>query len=194
MRRSGQSKGVFCLEGQWDADLRKTTSVRAVLQLLHDNCDIDYVFRDCATEQEFAYYIGRWVLRQYDAFPILYLASHGEAFSLCLGQHTCDLDELAGMLEGRCQNRLVVCASCSTLDVDKRHLKRFLKRTEALAICGYCLDVDWMKSTAFELLLLSELQANEFSGRGIGAIASRLAETAKMFPALDFRIVTCQEL
>jgi hypothetical protein len=51
-----------------------------------------------------------------------------------------------------------------------------------------------MRSAAFELLLLAEMQANEFSGRGIGAIAERVAEVARMFRDLDFRMVTCKEL
>ena len=62
MRKSAQSKGVFCLEGQWEADLRKATSVRAMLELLRDNCGIDSIYRDCATQEEFAFYLGRWVL------------------------------------------------------------------------------------------------------------------------------------
>jgi hypothetical protein len=194
MRTSNQSKGIFCLEGLWETDLRKTSSVRPILELLRVNCGIEHIYRDCATREEFEFYLGKWVLHAYDAFPILYLASHGEQFGLCLGQHNCDLDELASRLEGKCQNRIIICASCSTLAVDKRHLKRFLFRTGALAICGYRLDVDWLRSSAFELLLLADMQDNEFSGRGILAIESRVVEAAKLFRELDFRMVTSKEL
>jgi len=81
-----------------------------------------------------------------------------------------------------------------TFDVARRHLRRFLQRTEALAILGYKNDVDWLKSTAFELLMLSEIQENEFSGRGIDAIKDRLIELAKQFREIDFRILLSKEV
>jgi hypothetical protein len=194
MRKNKQSKGIFCLEGLWDNDLRKPSTVRPILELLRVNREIAHIYRDCATREEFEYYIQRWTQPRYKAYPILYLASHGEEFNLCLGNHTCDLDELAQMLENRCQYRIVILGSCSTLRVDKRLLKRFLEKTGALAICGYKTDVDWLKSTAFELLLLSELQENEFSGKGIRAIERKALEASKLFSDLDFRIVTVKDL
>jgi hypothetical protein len=53
-------------------------------------------------------------------------------------------------------------------------VKKFLDKTQALAICGYKNEVDWVPSTAFELLVLSLMQDNEFSGRGIASIKSNL--------------------
>jgi hypothetical protein len=48
--------------------------------------------------------------------------------------------------------------------------------------------------TAFELLLFSAMQDFEFSGRGVGAIARRGNEVAKMFFELDFRMITIEDL
>jgi hypothetical protein len=98
MRKGNQAKGVFCLEGLWDTDLRKGPSVRPILELLRVNRTIDYIYRDCATQEEFEFYLGKWTQKTYDAFPVLYLASHGAEFTVCLGQHTCSLDELANIL------------------------------------------------------------------------------------------------
>ena len=56
----------------------------------------------------------------------------------------------------------------------KRLLKRFLSKTKALAICGYKMDVEWMKATAVELLVLSAMQDNVFNGNGINAIQKRI--------------------
>ena len=193
MRRNVQTKGIFCLEGLWNNDLRDTTSVRPILELLRVNCDIEYIHGDCATKDAFEFYLKKWAQRTYDAFPILFLSSHGDEFNLCLGHHSCDLDGIAEMLEGKCRNRIVIFASCKTLDVDKRHLTRFLRRTDALALCGYRLDVDWMRSAAFEMLLLSEMQENEFSLRGIAGIKSKATEMAKVFKDLEFRMVTAKE-
>jgi hypothetical protein len=194
MRKNKQSKGIFCLEGLWDNDLRKPSTVRPILELLRMNREINHIYRDCATREEFEHYIRIWTQQKYNAYPILYLAFHGEEFTLCLGKDTCDLDELAQILENRCKYRIVIFGSCSTLKVNKKLLKNFLRKTGALAICGYKTEVDWLKSTAFELLLLSELQDNEFSGKGIKAIEGKAREAAKFFSDLDFRMVTVKDL
>jgi len=73
-------------------------------------------------------------------------------------------------------------------------LRQFLEKTGALAVCGYRVDVDWMRSTAFELLLFLQMQNNEFSGRGIEAIQNSAAEIAKTFSDLDFRMVSVKDL
>ena len=111
------------------------------------------------------------------------------------GRASLSLDELADMIEGVCSRAIIIFGSCSTLDVDARHLKRFLKATDALALCGYRMDVDWMKASAFELLLMSALQNNEFSGRGIDAIERRIArEFGSLARSLKFRMITRKAL
>ena len=194
MRRARQRKGVFCIEGNWVRDLRTPQTVRPVLNLLFYNAGIPYILRDCATRPELEFYLGQWVLAKYRAYPILYLASHGERFGILLDEGNFTLDDIAERLAGRCTNRIILIASCSTLNVDLRHIKRFLRITGALALGGYRTDVPWMRSTAFELLLLHEMQANEFSGRGIDAIARKLKEHRRAFRDLDFRIVTVKDL
>ncbi len=193
MRTKDQSKGIFCLEGLWENDLRQPSSVRPILDLLQNHRGIRSVYRDFATKDEFDFYLGKWCQRMYDAFPILYIATHGVESGIFLGRDKIELDDVAAVIEGQCSNRIVMFGSCSTLDVDKRHLKRFLRRTGALAVCGYRIDVDWLKSTAFELLMLAEMQDNEFSGRGIDAIEMRAMEIGKMFRELDFRMVTYKD-
>jgi hypothetical protein len=181
---NSKQKGIFCLEGLWDTDLRKTSTVRPILELLRANCDIEYIYRDCATREEFEFYIKKWSQKTYNAYPVLYLAFHGEEFGLRIGSYPYDLDDLANLLEKKCYHRIIIFGSCSTLRVDKRHLKRFLRKTEALAICGYRTDIDWMRSAAFELLLLSEIKENKFDGRGIKAIERKVSEVAKLFREL----------
>jgi len=193
MRTKDQTKGVFCLEGLWENDLRRPSSVRPILDLLENCRYIPNVYRDFATREEFDFYLRKWCQRTYDPYPILYLATHGTESGLCLGRDEISLDDVAEIIEGQCANRVVIFGSCSVMNVDKRHLKRFLRQTGALAVCGYRLDVDWLKSTAFELLLLSEMQDNEFSGRGIDAIETRAEEIGRMFRELEFRMVTYKE-
>ena len=179
MRKNNQTKGVFCLEGLWDSDLRRKSTIRPILELLTDNVAIPFIHRDCATATELEYYLARWQQKKYEGYPILYLAFHGSESAIEIGNTLIALDDLAGMVEGKCNNKIIVFGSCSTLNIDKRHLTRFLKTTGALAVCGYKSDVKWMLSTAFELLVLNEMQNNEYSGRGIEAIANKLNEIGR---------------
>jgi hypothetical protein len=77
----------------------------------------------------------------------------------------------------------------------KNYLTKFLYETGALAIYGYQKDVDWIHSTAFEMLILSQMQENEFSKRGITAIENKVNSLAQKFrDELQFRMVTAKGL
>ena len=88
---------------------------------------------------------------------------------------------------------MIIFGSCKTVSVGKTRLKAFMKRTGAIAVCGYETDVDWIRSTAFELLLLNTLQQNEFSGKGISAIVRKTKAEARRFKELGFRIIPAFE-
>ena len=64
------TKGIFCLEGEWDNDLRKKRSIRPVLDLLqHSNSPrVDSIRRDVGTKAEFEYYLRKWSLQKYQNF------------------------------------------------------------------------------------------------------------------------------
>ena len=51
-----------------------------------------------------------------------------------------------------------------------------------------------MRSAASKLLLFSELQMNEFSGRGIDSLQEKVTTLSKSFPDLMFRMVTVKDL
>jgi hypothetical protein len=194
IRKRKQTKGIFCLEGLWDSDLRDTSTVRPLLELLRLNANVEYIHREYATREEFELYVRKWTLKRYDAYPILYLASHGAESGIEIGGELYPLDDLGVLLEDRCANRVILFASCSTLNIDKRHLRDFLERTKALAVAGYKVDVGWMRATAFELLLLYNMQLGEFSGRGIGAIEKKARAVGREFRDLDFRMETIKDL
>ena len=187
-------KGIFCIEGLWNSDLKKKSSTRPILELLSVNTETPYIHRDCATNEELEYYLNTWIQEEYSDYPILYLAFHGTEAEISSGNCKYSLEQLAGKLEGKCQKRLIMLGSCSVLNIDKRYLKNFLNRTKAFAICGYKIDVDWMKSTAFELLLLHTLQENVFDGRGLPAIIEKTNLLSNSFKELNFRIVTIADL
>ena len=194
MRKRGQTKGIFCIEGLWDPDLRVSSSVQPLLDLLNLNALISYIHMDAATHEEFEFYVRKWTQKRYDEYPILFIASHGNESGIKVGDKPYSIEALADLLAGECTNRIIMISSCSTLRIGKRVLRGFLRKTGALAVCGYRVDVDWLRSTAFELLLLSQMQKNEFSGRGADAIDRAATEIARSFKDLDFDIVTVKDL
>jgi hypothetical protein len=153
-----KTKGVFCLEGDWDRDLKSRKSLQPVLQLVEQSGypRIPSIRRDIGTIAEFEHYLKKWCLKHYKDFPILFLAFHGSPGTLHLGDSaTCvDLDWLEERLAGKCKGKVIHFGSCSTLSVHGKRLNTFMERTKALAVCGYQIDVDWMHSAAFEIMLL----------------------------------------
>ena len=190
MRKRTQTKGIFCVEGLWDSDLRVTSTVRPLLELLRLNEEVRYIHREYATRDEFEFYLRKWALKKYQAYPILYLTTHGTEKGFLLEGAFYSIEQFSALLEGKCANRVIMLSSCSTLKMSPKDLEGILSTTAALAVCGYRVDVDWMRSTAFELLLFARLQDNEFSGRGIEAIEKQATEIAKAFPDLEFSMVT----
>jgi hypothetical protein len=163
--------------------------------MLRLNEDIDYIHREYATREELEYYLQKWTQKRYDAYPILYLGSHGKEGGIQLGKEPLySVEALADLMASKCANRLIMFSSCSTLNISRQQLELILERTGALAVCGYRVDVGWLRSTAFELLLFSKMQDNEFSGRGVQAILRQAEETAKGFEDLEFRMVTVKDV
>lgn len=187
-------KNVFCLEGLWDDNLKLNSTIEPVLQLLTNQQIIKYIHKDCATRQELEFYLDKWSKKKYADYPILYLAFHGEANILQLQGTNISLDELAELLQNKCESRIIIFGSCSTLNIDKRYIKKFLKITGALAVCGYKTDIDWVKSTVNDLLLIEAFQNNEFSLRGIESIKTRINSIADKFKELGFIIITQKDI
>lgn len=188
-------KGVFCLEGDWDNDLRRPTTVEPVLQLLDrsNKPRIPYIRRDVGTIEEFAHYLRKWAQHSYASYPVLYLGFHGDPGLLHVGdgrRGPVNLDWLENRLVGHCRNRVIHFGSCGTMATHGRRLNRFLERTKALAICGYKEDVDWMLSAAFEIILLSAFQFNALTRAGMAAINKRVRrEAGGLARDLAFRLV-----
>lgn len=149
--------GIFCLEGEWDRDLRQRLSVEPVLELLERLRIARYIHRDVATVSEFEYYLKKWGQKGYGDFEILYLAMHGDMGTLHLGKDSLTLSRLAELIQGKAANRIIYFASCSTMLEDEGALKEFVKSTGARAAIGYWLDIDWLDSAGFEVFLLERL-------------------------------------
>ena len=160
---------------------------------MEDNSSIPYFYKDFAVWDELEFYLKKWVQKKYAKYPILYLSTHGNSFEIYDGRYRYSLDQLGDILENQCDNRMVMISSCSTMAADKRLLKGFLAKTRCLGVCGYRNDVNILQAAAFELLLIAEMQDNEFSGRGIEAIQNKAEAIARNFRELDFRMVTVKD-
>jgi len=190
-------KGIFCLEGDWSNDLRRPSSVEPILELLdhQETHNLRHVHHDVATVAELEHWLRKWRQNGSRAYRILYLAFHGEPGKLLIGdlrkpKNVIDLDWLAGQLDDKCSGRIIFFGGCSVMNIDARHLKRFLRTTGAVAVCGYCADVDWVVSAAFELIALRAMQHNAFIVRGARAIHRRIRQQARgLVRDLDFRMV-----
>jgi hypothetical protein len=149
--------GDFCLEGEWDSDLRKRTSVVPVLELLERLRVIKVIHRKVATIGEVEHYLNLWSQARYADYPVLYLAAHGERgwLSWSNGNHT-SLDDLAEILGDSANNCYIHLGSCSTL-FNENETRAFVKKTGARALLGFRVDVGWVESAAFETLLLPKL-------------------------------------
>lgn len=194
IRKRSVTKGIFCVEGLWDPDLRVQSTVRPLLELLRLHESVEYIHREYAVRDELEFYIQKWSQKRYALYPILYVTGHGVKNGLQLGKEIVTLDELAALIQGHCTNRLIMLSSCSTLHIDRKQLRKFLRKTGALAVCGYKVTVDWMRSTAFELLLLSQMQDSEFSVDGAETIAKQARRTARSFKDLEFIMLTGRSL
>ncbi len=161
----------------------KRSSVEPILSLLRqwDPFFVPYVHRDVGTRAEFDFYIRKWLTRRMSRFPILYLAFHGEENALRIGDprraiNRVTLEELASAMEGRCEGRIIYFGSCGTLALHGNSINAFLRRTGALAVCGYRYDVAWLDSTAFEVMVLGAMQELSLTRRGALAIRKRVQQ------------------
>lgn len=191
---SANGKGVFCLEGDWDPDLRNRTSVGPVLDLLEKSNypRVPFIRRDVGTLAELEYYLGKWIQRKYDRYPVLYLGFHGAPGRLKVGpvrDGGIDLAWLEERLADSCRKRIIHFGSCGTLDIHGNRVRSFLNRTGALAVCGYREDVDWMLSAAFEIILFYQLQFNTLTKQGMAAVKRRVTSQAtRLARELKFRM------
>jgi hypothetical protein len=190
-------KGIFCLEGDWWNNLKKPSSVEPILELLakSDGYRVPYVHLNVGDRRSLDLYLAKWTQKGFRDHPILYLAFHGNAGGIQVGDrrvpdNTVTLKALGELLEGKCKNRVIFFGSCETVNVHGKRLNTFLKQTGALAVCGYCGNVDWMLSTAFELLVLAYLQENSLTINGSHAVANKIRSSAKsIHQKLKFKMV-----
>lgn len=188
-------KGIFCLEASdWFGSMKRKDSVKPALELLYNSpLSVPYIHRNVATKEELKFYLKKWTLKKYKDYPILYLAFHGAPQEIMLSKNgkRVPLEELLKVLKGKCQKRLIHFSSCDVFNIETKKLKILLKELDALALSGYKKTVDWLISTAFELLFFSEIQNTSLTILGIKKFEKRIKSKANpLIRELGFKIVT----
>ena len=147
---------------------------------------------DVGTRAEFEFYLGKWKQPKFANYPILYLGFHGTPRSIEVGEgedKAIELTDLAERLKTSCGGRIVHFGACRTLAAPDEALDAFLDRTGAVAVCGFGANIDWIESTALEVLLLGYLQDVSFTPRGMGKVKGLISKRAPVFEKrLKFRM------
>ncbi len=151
-------KHVFCLECDWDKDLRNKSSILAALDFMQTNCFVKYIHRACGTKNNLFYYLNQWSLKKYKDYSICYLAFHGQPGYLQVGKEEVTLEEIAERLEGKCNDKIIHLGSCLVLDVDPDRIKEFITKTKALCVCGFQTEIDFLESSVLDMLVIDLLQ------------------------------------
>lgn len=151
-------KHVYCLEGDWEKDLRKKLSIKLQLQYLKECYNLDFIHRNCPTTDSFNHYLKEYRKKRYDKYTILYLACHGKQGKLLLGKDTISLSEFVDVNCGLFTNKIIHFGSCSSLDINVKDLSKYVKKTKALCISGYKCEIDFNKSTIMDVLYFMKLQ------------------------------------
>jgi hypothetical protein len=193
MGKATQMRHVFCLEGFREKDRQGMSSVQPIFELVHHlyKARLKYGYRYCSTPGELEDSLRQWA-NGYKEYPLLYLAFPVSGQDLLLENEMFPLHRLSRVLKNKCRNRMVIFGSGTAFDREGRHLERFVEETGCLAACSYRADVSWNNPASFELALMDVIQNNDFSVRGIDALAKKMIDAALGFPDLDFHIAPCR--
>lgn len=147
-----KQRNIYCIEGNWNSNPRSRQSIRPILDILYHSCNIKYVYRKCNTKAEFFKVLRQFTFSRYKNYSILYIAFHGKPDGICIGKEFVTLADISSVLEGCLTDCIVHFGSCGTLRVKRLLIDDFLTGTGALMISGYRKQVDFVESTAWEMI------------------------------------------
>ena len=198
-------KRIYCIEGHWNYGNEEVEpSVEPVLQTLQNMELWNYARRDCATVDEFKFWLEHeWTMC--DAGSIFYLASHGSTGCISLAdQASVDIGELAGWMLDACKDKWVHFGCCSIFSGKggEKAVRGFMKSTGAACVSGYTRNVGWLNmldktyppASALELMLFASTASVNFKdGRSVKPRMDRIEGHFKeneIFQDCGFQICT----
>ena len=157
-------KHIFCIEGYWEHDRKKKTSVEKALEFLELNSNFKKTCLHSSTREELKEHIKEFKLKRSDEYSILYFAFHGSSNSLHIGKRQkinlqdSAKENLADIINGAAAGKIIHFGSCSTLAMDRKEITKFRKDTGAVAISGYNKDIPFIESTFLDMLFFDLCQ------------------------------------
>ena len=148
---------IYCLEGNWSKHPHSNQSIRPILDLLFTFSKTKYIYRRSFTKEDFIKKLQAFTQKRYSNYTVLYIAYHGRKNRICFGKEHITLKEIADVLEGKLDGKIVHFGSCSTLNTTEKNITDFIKRTGCSFISGYKKDIPYIESSAFELLYFNIL-------------------------------------
>ena len=145
-----------------------------------------------ANKSELEFFLDKWKKKSVnEKYPILYLAFHGDpGYIFLTHKEKYALAELADFLGDKCTGKIIYFGSCSTLNIDKRRINTFLKKTGAIAAIGYKKDIDWIQSAACDLFVFEALQSEILDSKGIKKMYKKIiSDYGNLHKILNFRFV-----
>jgi hypothetical protein len=148
-----RKRNIACLESLWNGNTEDRLNVIPTLELISKTQDAKFSHLTCNTRDELQYNLNLLCKRNYG---ILYFACHGSPGKIHLHRDKISLTELAGMMNHRFTNWIIHFGTCGTLR-KPREVEYFVESTQVALATGFTKEVDWIESSAFELLLFKTL-------------------------------------
>lgn len=169
---------VLCLEeSSWWGRLSDPTTVLPTLELLHRAGTVEeFVHRHAFGSAEFEEYM-KWRKkdRRVRTYGTIFLAFHGSAKGLAVGEDTVlsfsNLEELFGDVPGA----VIHLATCSMLKNGEQGAKAFLRSTGAKAVTGYDRSVDWLDAAVLDVAWVGHLARYKEVGTALRLFKTRYA-------------------
>lgn len=162
------ANNIFCLEGDWNDDLRKKTSILSGLEMLHSISDVNYIHKTVGTFEELKFrlidYINNSIKprSKYKSYDLLYIATHGRNGSIYFDNEIDVLDLFEEIIHEigivkPFAGKVIHFGSCLTMKMSDHKLKKLAELTGAFIISGYTKSISFLESTLFDVLYFNEL-------------------------------------
>ena len=182
---------LYCFEGEWNPE-HPELSVKPLTEVLQHTyhafgSDLTCTYRFCQTIERLEKNLDLLDGRKFsnpNCHYCFYFAFHGSS----QGLYDCEnnflpFELLAETLGSIAQNSIIFFGSCGA-KASEESLKEFKDSTSAKLVVGYGASVDWLASSAFELLFFSELRNRKTVGPFINRIRELTAPDQVLFSNL----------
>lgn len=146
---SSRKRNIACLESLWTNRVENRLNVVPMLEVISRSWNARFSHLTCNTREELKYNLNLLCRRNYG---ILYFAFHGSPGVIKLHGDKITLEELAEMMNCRFSNWIIHFGTCATIRKEKA-VHKFVEQTNVSLVTGFTRVVDWIESSAFELLL-----------------------------------------